>query len=56
MGHVWYKPRSLGQMLEKLGVCARGHNFDPIIMKLGQNVCLDEMSDKCENGSCQVIK
>ena len=21
-------------------------------MKLGQNVCLDEMSDKFENGSC----
>ena len=26
--------------------------FSPIIMKLGQNVCLDEVSYKCENGSC----
>ena len=23
-------------------------------MKLGQNVCLDEISDRCENGSCLV--
>ena len=30
-------------------VCSRGH----IIMKLGQNVCLDEISDKCKEGSCQ---
>ena len=28
--------------------------FGPIIMKLGQNVCLDEISDDVENGSCRV--
>ena len=31
-------------------VCSRGHIFSPI----GQNVCLDKMSDKFENGSCRV--
>ena len=31
-----------------------GHIFSPIIMKLGRNVCLDEISNKLENGSCQV--
>ena len=35
-------------------VCSRGHIFSPIGMKLGQNVCLDEVSDEFENGSCRV--
>ena len=38
------KTRSLGQILEKPCVCSQKHIFSPIIMKLGQNVCLDEMS------------
>ena len=42
MGHVRSKTRSLGQILEKPCVCFRGHIFSPIIMKLGQNVCLDK--------------
>ena len=54
MGHVGSKTRSLGQILEKPCVCSRGHIFSPIIMKLGQNVCLDEISKAFENGSCQV--
>ena len=33
---------------------SRGHIFSPIIMKLGQNVCLDVISDKFENGLCWV--
>ena len=45
MGHLGSKTRSLGQILEKLCVCSRGHIFSPIILKLGQNVCLDEISD-----------
>ena len=52
MGYVGSKTRSLGQMLEKPCVCFRGHIFGPIIMKLGENVCLDEISDGFENGSC----
>ena len=42
MGHVGSKARSLGQILEKPSVCSRGHIFSPIIMKIGQNVCLDK--------------
>ena len=37
-------------------VCSRCHIFSPIIMKLGQNVCLVEISDKFEIGSCRVKK
>ena len=35
-------------------VLSRGHIFSLIIMKLWQNVCLDEISDEFENGSCRV--
>ena len=51
MGHVRSKTRSLGQISEKPYIYCRGHIFSPIIMKLGQNVCLDEISDRFENGS-----
>ena len=53
MGHVRSKTRSLGQISEKPYVHARGHIFCLIIMKHGQNVCL-EISDRFENGSCWV--
>ena len=33
-------------------VRSRGQIFSPIIMKLGQNVCLDDISCYFENGSC----
>ena len=51
MGHVRLKTRSLGQILEKPCARCKGHIFSPIIMKLGQNVCLDEISDEFEIGS-----
>ena len=35
-------------------VRSRGHSFGRILMKAGQDVCLDEISDKFENGSCGV--
>ena len=35
-------------------VRSRGHSFSTIIMKLGQNVCLDKISDNFENGSCRI--
>ena len=38
MGHVRLKTRSLGQFLEKPCVLSRRHSFDPIFMKLCQNV------------------
>ena len=54
MGHVRSKPRSQGQILVQLGVHCRGHIFGPISMKLGQNVCLYEISEDFENRSCRV--
>ena len=52
MGQVGSKTRSLGQILEEPCVCSRGHIFSPIIMKVCQNFCFEEISDKFENGSC----
>ena len=54
IGHVGSKTRSQGQIIVKPCVCPRGHIFSLIIKKLGQNVCLDEVLHKFENGSCQV--
>ena len=44
--------QTLGQVLEKPCVRSRDYIFCPIIMKLGENVCLDEISYVLENGSC----
>ena len=52
LGHVGSKTRPIGQMLEKPCVCSGGHIFSQIIMKLGQNFCLDKISDEYENWSC----
>ena len=41
-GHEGSKTRSLGQILEKPCVRPSDHIFSPILMKLGQNVCIDE--------------
>ena len=54
IGHVGSKTRSLGQILEKPCVHSRGHIFSLIIMKPGQNISLNEVSDEFENESCQV--
>ena len=35
-------------------VRSRGHSFGRILMKVGQDVCLDEISNEFENGSCGV--
>ena len=35
---------------------SRGHIFSPIILKRGQDVFLDEISDEFENGSCRLKK
>ena len=40
-----------GEILEKRSIRSRGLIFSPIIMKLGKNVCLDEISDELKNGS-----
>ena len=54
IGCVKSETRSVDQILEKPCVRSRGHIFSQIVVKLGQNVCLDEISDVAENGSDQV--
>ena len=44
----------LGQILEKTCVRSRAQIFGPIFIKLGQNVFLDEISDKFDNVSYQI--
>ena len=51
MGHVGSKTRSPGQILEKPCVRSGGHIFSWILMKVGQDVYLDDISDEFENGS-----
>ena len=46
--------QKLCQILEKPWVHYSGKIFSLVLMKLGHNVCLNEISDKFENGSCQV--
>ena len=50
MGHVGSKTRSIDLISEKPCVHSRGHIFSLIILKIGQNVCLDEILDEFENG------
>ena len=50
LGHVGSKTRSLGQILEKACVCCRGHIFSQILVKCGQNFCLDKISNMIEIG------
>jgi len=43
MGHVGSKTRSPGKILENSCLHSRGQICDPILMKLGQNVCFDNI-------------
>ena len=54
VGHLGSKTRSLGQILEKPCEQDRDHIFDPIFIKLGQNVCLHKTSVPFESGSSLV--
>ena len=54
MDHPGSKTRSVGQIIEKPCEHSRGHSFGPIIIKLAQNDCLDNISVKFECGSCLV--
>ena len=56
MGHVGSETRSLGQILEKPSLRSGGQIFSLVIIKLGKNICLDEISDVRENGSCKLKK
>ena len=52
MGDVGSKSRSRGQIKVKPCEHSRGHIFDPILIKLDQNVCLNDIKVKFEYGSC----
>ena len=45
LGHLGRKTRSQGQILEKPCLHSIGHILSPILMALGQKVCLDQISD-----------
>jgi len=53
MGHVGLKTRSPGQILGNSCLHSKGHICDPMLMKLCQNVCLDNILAKFEYGLCQ---
>ena len=46
--------RSLNQILKQPCVLFRGHIFSQLLMKLGQNVSLNEILDNFINESCRV--
>ena len=48
------KTKSAGQIFEEPGVHSRGLSYGPIVMKLNQNVCLNEISEYSEIGSCGI--
>ena len=50
MGGVGSKSRSVGQIFVKSCYHSRGHNFDPILIKLVQKANIDNTSDKFEYG------
>ena len=47
----WVKTRSPGQILEKPCVLSRRHSFDPVFMKLCQNIYLHEIYVKYDRRS-----
>ena len=56
MGVVGLKSRLLGKIFVKSCYHSRGHNFDPIFIKLAQNTYIDDISDKFEYGRGWVKK
>ena len=48
--HVGSETRPLGHILEKSYVLSSRHSFDPVCMKLCQNVWHHEMLDEIETG------
>ena len=45
---------NVGHILKKPCVCSGDHIFSLITITLGQNICLDNISDEFENESCRV--
>ena len=57
-GSCWFKNyvTTCRSNFTKPCVHSRGHTFSPILLKVGQNVCLDDIRDKFENWSRLVKK
>ena len=51
MGVVGSKSRSLGHISENSCLHCRGHSFCQIFLKIGQNVCIDDLLNPFES-SC----
>ena len=49
MGGMGSKSRSLGQILVKSCFDCRAHIFGPIFFRVALNVCLDDISVKCDH-------
>ena len=56
MGHVVPETRSICQILEKPCVCSSGHIFSPMVIKLGENVYLNDSLEEVENVIFLIIK
>ena len=50
MSRVGLKTRSLFQMFKNQTVCSGGHIISLILLKVGHNVCLKEISHELKNG------
>ena len=54
MSHVRSNIRLQSQLLEKLCELSSKHSFDPILMKMYQNICHHLILTAFETGSCGV--
>ena len=52
LGQIRLSSRSLSQILEKSCVHSRGDSFDPVFMKLCQNINLHGIKAMFESGLC----
>ena len=55
LGHVGAKTRSEGQLLEKPCELSSRHSFDPVFIKLCQDVCHHLILTEFEAGSCRIV-
>ena len=51
LDHLGSKTRSQGQIIEKACLHLRDHIFDPILMRLALNICLNDVKITVESGS-----
>ena len=54
LGHVGSKTRSRGQILENLVYALEATLYSLILMKLGQNACLEKILEEFKSGLCGI--